>query len=173
MSSTILLPPRAQLCIRYCSNKQQQQQEWETSFIVFALNKPPNLLLLLPPPPCVTRSRPTSRSRGAEARVRRFFFFLPALCSPPAASLPSAHPPSHCALVSARGGYNRVQQAKDRRTEATGFSRRKTDEQRQRSGARPRIVDPSWWIVTRRRMSKCACRATSRIQSSTQDPRAR
>ena len=23
MSSTILLPPRAQLCIRYCSNKQQ------------------------------------------------------------------------------------------------------------------------------------------------------
>ena len=24
MSSTILLPPRAQLCIRYCSNKQQQ-----------------------------------------------------------------------------------------------------------------------------------------------------
>ena len=26
MFSTILLPPRAQLCIRYCSNKQQQQQ---------------------------------------------------------------------------------------------------------------------------------------------------
>jgi hypothetical protein len=31
-----------------------------------------------------------------------------------------AHPPSHCALVSTspRGGYNRVQQAKDRRTHA-------------------------------------------------------
>jgi hypothetical protein len=27
MFSTILLPPRAQLCIRYCSNKQQQQQQ--------------------------------------------------------------------------------------------------------------------------------------------------
>ena len=26
MSSTIILPPRAQLCIRYRSNKQQQQQ---------------------------------------------------------------------------------------------------------------------------------------------------
>jgi hypothetical protein len=25
MFSTILLPPRAQLCVRYCSNKQQQQ----------------------------------------------------------------------------------------------------------------------------------------------------
>ena len=27
MFSTILLPPRAQLCIRYCSNKQQQFQK--------------------------------------------------------------------------------------------------------------------------------------------------
>jgi hypothetical protein len=30
MFSTILLPPRAQLCIRYCSNKQQQQDQSES-----------------------------------------------------------------------------------------------------------------------------------------------
>jgi hypothetical protein len=34
MSSTILLPPRAQLCIRYCSNKQQQLPNSPTVHVV-------------------------------------------------------------------------------------------------------------------------------------------
>ena len=47
MSSTILLPPRAQLCIRYCSNKQQLSLSLSLSLKVRATQKRKKLIVLL------------------------------------------------------------------------------------------------------------------------------